>query len=376
MELGLVTLLRAAWVAAILPVVIALIPSSKISFFQQFVLGFAKRGKIMQSSSNKFSVPQKLFIHFYILASVWTTLLLVATWIYAYSTMPKISEPLLFSSIASHLTGGSRIFSLHSSHTSKEHRSRIAVSIFLLLLMEAQVLRRLFESIYVFKYSPSARMHILGYLTGLLLSKGTADSWCVLCFTEHTSTPSCQMDRTLAEFCSFLDSSFYTAVPISLCCNHAAEVYKFGLSLIQEFIVKGKDRMLATEVDWWRFLNPLIQLRWYSWIGAAICFWGWIHQQRCHAILGSLRENREDNDEYVVPHGDWFQYVSSPHYLAEIVVYAGFVVASGCSDLTIWLLWGFTVANLVLAAAETHRWYLHKFDNYPKNRFAIFPFVY
>lgn len=337
MELGLVTLLRAAWVAAILPVVIALIPSSKISFFQQFVLGFAKRGKIMQSSSNKFSVPQKLFIHFYILASVWTTLLLAATWLYAYSIVPKISEPYLFSSIASHLTGGSRIFSFHSSHTSKEHRSRIAVSIFLLLLMEAQVLRRLFESIYVFKYSPSARMHILGYLTGLF---------------------------------------FYTAVPISLCCNHATEVYKFGLSLIQEFIVKGKDRMLATEVDWWRFLNPLIQLRWYSWIGAAIFFWGWIHQHHCHAILGSLRENREDNDEYVVPHGDWFQYVSSPHYLAEIVVYAGFVVASGCSDLTIWLLWGFTVANLVLAAAETHRWYLHKFDNYPRNRFAIFPFVY
>lgn len=116
----------------------------------------------------KLSVPQKLFIHFYVLAFVWTTLLLAATWIYAYSTTPKISEPLLFSSIASHLTGGSRIFSLQRSHTSKEHRSRIAVSIFLLLLMEAQVLRRLFESIYVFKYSPSARMHILGYLTGLL----------------------------------------------------------------------------------------------------------------------------------------------------------------------------------------------------------------
>lgn len=95
------------------------------------------------------------------------------------------------------------------------------------------------------------------------------------------------MDRTLAEFVLFLDSSFYTAVPISLCCNHATEVYKFGLSLIQEFIVKGKDRMLATEVDWWRFLNPLIQLQWYSWIGAAIFFWGWIHQHRCHAILVS-----------------------------------------------------------------------------------------
>ncbi|XP_016464455.1 polyprenal reductase 2 [Nicotiana tabacum] len=337
MELGLVTPLRAAWIAATLPIVIALIPSSTLRSFQQFLLGFAKRGKIMQSSSNKLSVPQKLFIHFYVLAFVWTTLLLAATWLYAYSTMPKISEPLLFSSIASHLTGGSRIFSLQGSHTSKEHRSKIGLSVFLLLLMEAQVLRRLFESIYVFKYSPYARMHIFGYLTGLF---------------------------------------FYTAAPLSLCCNYATEVYKFGLSLIQEFIVKGKDRMLATEVDWWRFLNPLVQLRWYTWIGAAIFCWGWIHQCRCHAILGSLRENREHSDDYVVPHGDWFQYVSSPHYLAEIVIYAGFVVASGCSDLTICLLWVFVVANLVLAAAETHRWYLHKFDNYPRNRFAIFPFVY
>jgi hypothetical protein len=24
-------------------------------------------------------------------------------------------------------------------------------------------------------------------------------------------------------------------------------------------------------------------------------------------------------DEYVIPHGDWFEIVSSPHYLAEIV---------------------------------------------------------
>ncbi|XP_019230411.1 PREDICTED: polyprenol reductase 2-like isoform X2 [Nicotiana attenuata] len=337
MELGLVTLLRAAWIAATLPIVISLIPSSKLRSFQQFLLGFAKRGKIMQSSSSKLSVPQKLFIHFYILAFAWTTLLLAATWIYAYSTMPKLSEPLLFSSIVSHLTGGSRIFSLQGSHSSKEHRSKIGLSVFLLLLMEAQVLRRLFESIYVFRYSPSARMHIFGYLTGLF---------------------------------------FYTAGPLSLCCNYGTEVYKFGLSLIQEFIVKGKDRMLVTEVDWWRFLNPLMQQRWYAWIGAAIFCWGWIHQRRCHAILGSLRENREHSDDYVVPHGDWFQYVSSPHYLAEIVIYAGFVVASGCSDLTICLLWGFVVANLVLAAAETHRWYLHKFDNYPRNRFAIFPFAY
>lgn len=88
------------------------------------------------------------------------------------------------------------------------------------------------------------------------------------------------------------------------------------------------------------------------------------------------------------------------------------MVASGGEDFTIWLLFGFVVrvlfikkiklhfrtpypnvelkmekgeqssvgclqvVNLAFAAAETHRWYFRKFDNYPRNRFAIIPYVY
>lgn len=33
---------------------------------------------------------------------------------------------------------------------------------------------------------------------------------------------------------------------------------------------------------------------------------------------GSLRKHKK-SDEYVIPRGDWFSYVSCPHYLAEIV---------------------------------------------------------
>ena len=35
---------------------------------------------------------------------------------------------------------------------------------------------------------------------------------------------------------------------------------------------------------------------------------------------GSLREHRDRSVEYVIPLGDWFDIVSSPHYLAEMVV--------------------------------------------------------
>lgn len=34
------------------------------------------------------------------------------------------------------------------------------------------------------------------------------------------------------------------------------------------------------------------------------------------------------------------------------------------------------MANLIFAAAETHQWYLQKFDNYPRTRRAIIPLVY
>lgn len=57
MELGIVWLVRAAWIGAILPMVIAFIPTSKLSSFHQLVLGFAGRGKILQSSSQVFYLP-------------------------------------------------------------------------------------------------------------------------------------------------------------------------------------------------------------------------------------------------------------------------------------------------------------------------------
>ncbi|KAF2538770.1 hypothetical protein F2Q68_00019229 [Brassica cretica] len=52
MELGIVWLVRVAWIAAILPMLIASIPNSKLTSFHQLVLGFARRGKILQPSSS------------------------------------------------------------------------------------------------------------------------------------------------------------------------------------------------------------------------------------------------------------------------------------------------------------------------------------
>lgn len=116
-------------------------------------------------SSQKFTIPQWLFLHFYAVAFVWTTLLLVGTWAYAYSMVPLVVEPFTYSTITSSLTGGS---TMRTDSSKLKHGYVAWQAVFLLLMMELQVMRRLYESIYVFNYSHSARMHVLGYLTGLL----------------------------------------------------------------------------------------------------------------------------------------------------------------------------------------------------------------
>nr|KYP68283.1 3-oxo-5-alpha-steroid 4-dehydrogenase 3 [Cajanus cajan] len=327
----LLQMLRLAWLAATLPIIIASIPTSNLTWLRRTLIGFARRGKIMHSSQ-KFTIPQRFFLHFYAVAVVWTTLLLVATWAYAYSMVPLVAEPFSYSTITSFLTGGSTI----RTGSAKLRKGYVAwQSVFMLLLMELQVLRRLYESIYVFNYSPSARMHVFGYLLGYF---------------------------------------FYIAAPLSLCGDCAVEVFNYLGNLLTEFIVKGKNQMQVTELEFWQVVNPLFRLGWKHWIGAAVFIWGWIHQLQCHKILGSLRHSRQA-EEYVIPRGDWFEIVSSPHYLSEIVIYASFVVATGGTNLTIWLLFVFVVANLSFAAVETHSWYRQKFEDYPSNRFAIIPFI-
>ncbi|KAG9445392.1 hypothetical protein H6P81_016732 [Aristolochia fimbriata] len=313
MELGLAEFLRASWFAGTFPIIMASIPYSHFRFLKTMLLGFAKRGKIMDPKSHKFTVPQQFFLHFYLAAAFWTTVLLACTWLYAYEAVGSLaSKPLDYSSVASHLMGGSNVFSFYKSQTvSAQQRYQVWRTVLLLFLMEVQVLRRLYETLYVFTYSPSARMHIVGYLTGLF---------------------------------------FYTAAPLSLSCSYVPVALHHAAHKMAFFILKGRTQTEVLEFDWSGYLKPLLVLGWFQWVGVAMFMWGWIHQHRCHAILGSLRKRSDQACEYAIPHGDWFEIVSCPHYLAEIVIYAGLLVASGGTDITLWLLFAFVVANLTFAA--------------------------
>lgn len=62
MEVLLVHLVRIAWFAIIFPIVLVVIPCSKLKTFGEYLMGFTKRGKTMQKS-NYVSNYSCLLIH-------------------------------------------------------------------------------------------------------------------------------------------------------------------------------------------------------------------------------------------------------------------------------------------------------------------------
>lgn len=88
-------------------------------------------------------------------------------------------------------------------------------------------------------------------------------------------------------------------------------------------------------------------------------------------LLRNLRKPGEKG--YKVPRGGWFEYVSCANFFGEMIEWFGFFVASFSSVSFAFSF--FTVANLLPRAIFHHRWYKEKFEDYPKNRKAVIPFL-
>ena len=87
-------------------------------------------------------------------------------------------------------------------------------------------------------------------------------------------------------------------------------------------------------------------------------------------ILLSLRSK---SGEYKIPKGFLFKYVSFPNYFGEILEWVAFALMTWSIAGLSFMIW--TMANLVPRAIAGHKWYEKQFDNYPKDRRAIFPFI-
>ncbi|XP_035684068.1 3-oxo-5-alpha-steroid 4-dehydrogenase 1-like [Branchiostoma floridae] len=88
-------------------------------------------------------------------------------------------------------------------------------------------------------------------------------------------------------------------------------------------------------------------------------------------ILRNLRKPGETG--YKIPQGGMFTYVSGANFFGETLEWAGFAVA--CWSLQAVAFATFTALNVGPRAFTHHKWYLQKFDNYPKDRAAIVPFL-
>lgn len=100
--------------------------------------------------------------------------------------------------------------------------------------------------------------------------------------------------------------------------------------------------------------------------------YGNLMQYQSHTFLASLR--RENDKKYHLPKGGWFEYITCPHYLAEILIYFSLFLSS--MTLTNGLLLFFVILNLISSACDTYDWYCDKFPDFPKERRILIPYLF
>lgn len=116
-------------------------------------------------------------------------------------------------------------------------------------------------------------------------------------------------------------------------------------------------------------------------IGCCLFSFGVVHQTRAHRILSAIRRpaslDYNGPPKYSIPEGDWFQLVSMPHYTAELIIYFAFVVVAQGQSMCLWAMFVWTLTNLCITGSRTHSWYLTKFkESYPRERKAVIPFLF
>ena len=105
-------------------------------------------------------------------------------------------------------------------------------------------------------------------------------------------------------------------------------------------------------------------------IGLALFIYGMVLNHKSDNKLISLRKR---DTGYHIPQGGLFNKISCPNHFGEIIEWTGFaVIAFNISALT-FAIW--TACNLIPRALNHHSWYKESFEEYPKNRRAVIPYI-
>lgn len=110
---------------------------------------------------------------------------------------------------------------------------------------------------------------------------------------------------------------------------------------------------------------------WNFILGAFLFIAGVYINWKSDNILIHLRKPGETG--YVIPKGFLFEYLSCPNLFGEIIEWSGFALMCWNLPAVSFLVW--SCANLIPRAQSHHKWYQQKFEKYPAERKAIFPFL-
>ncbi|MFK7989084.1 MAG: methyltransferase [Sandaracinaceae bacterium] len=131
---------------------------------------------------------------------------------------------------------------------------------------------------------------------------------------------------------------------------------------------------------WYGELGPHLVDGWFAdprfLIGVAVYAVGFAINVHADHVLRTLRTKDEvaaAKRVYRIPRGGLYRFVTNPSYLGELIAWAGFACFTW--SLAGVFIFGISAANLVPRAFSTHKWYLGRFDDYPRERKALIPFL-
>jgi 3-oxo-5-alpha-steroid 4-dehydrogenase 1 len=106
--------------------------------------------------------------------------------------------------------------------------------------------------------------------------------------------------------------------------------------------------------------------------GLALFALGFIINRHSDYILYRIKS--KSRQEYGIPQGGLYRWVSCPNYLGEITIWLGWSISTWSPVAATFLLW--TIANLVPRARSHHQWYQKHFVDYPSERHVIIPWIW
>lgn len=111
-------------------------------------------------------------------------------------------------------------------------------------------------------------------------------------------------------------------------------------------------------------------------LGSLVFVVGMAVNWHADGVLLSLRAQRKpgSTERYKIPRGGMFEYVSGANFFGEIVEWTGFAIA--CWSWAAASFAFFTFCNIGPRGYQHHQSYLEKFEDYPKSRKAVIPFIW